>query len=179
MQDRLLVVAPWLWAWTWRLGGHLRVDSRVRRVFISASIRSGWGAFNRRDLQLMFVRYAPDLEFVAPAGLQSLGVSGVRGPDAGRRYINATAEAWQHWQLAPEGFIDLGNRVLTFGTQRAEGGTSHAPIEDPYAQLLELDNEGLIVRQSDFHDWDAALQAAGLRRDQVLGFEALAMPQRD
>jgi hypothetical protein len=50
-------------------------------------------------------------------------------------------------------------------------------MEDPYAQLLELDDRGPVVRQSDFHDWDAALQAAGLRRDQIVGFEALAMPQ--
>jgi hypothetical protein len=32
------------------------------------------------------------------------------------------------------------------------------------------------MRQSEFDDWDAALHAAGLRRDQVLGLEALAMP---
>jgi ketosteroid isomerase-like protein len=156
----------------------LRVDSRVRRAFIAASIRSGWGAFNRRDLTLMLIRYAPDLEFTAPPGLQSLGASDARGHDAGRQYIEATSEAWQRWELRPQGFIDLGDCLLTFGVQRAEGGTSHAPIEDPYAQVFDFDDRGLLMRQRDFHDWDAALQAAGLRRDQVLGFEALGAPRR-
>src|SRR2546429_9498521 len=70
------------------------------------------------------------------------------------------AEAWQGWELRPHGFIDLGGRVLWLGTQRALGGASQIPIEDPYAQLQDIDR-GLISRQQAFNDWDAALRAGG------------------
>jgi hypothetical protein len=120
-----------------------------------------------------------DAEFVAAPGLQSLGVSDMPGRDAARRALSESAELFQYWQLTPRGFIDLGNRFVALGTPRAEGGVSRAPVEAPYALLIDVGDRGLVTRQSEFDDWDAALHAAGLRRDQVLGLEALAVPQRD
>jgi hypothetical protein len=66
MPDRLFVLAPWLWRLAIRLVLRLRIDSRLRRALLSASLRWGWGAFNRRDWKPMFVRYAPDAEFSGP-----------------------------------------------------------------------------------------------------------------
>jgi SnoaL-like domain len=175
--ERLSVAAPWLYRLSARLVlGSLRGDSRIRRALLGASFRSGYGAFNRRDFDLMLVRYTADCEFVTSSGLRSLGASGsIRNHDALRQFVEAIAEAWQGWELRPQGFIDLGDRVLWLGTQRAQGGSSRIPIEDPYAQLQDIDR-GLISRQQAFNDWDAALQAAGLHRDQVLGLEALGTP---
>ena len=87
------------------------------------------------------VRYAPDCEFITPPGLQTLGVdSSLYGPDALRRYVDAVTEAWKDWELvAPQAFIDFGDRVLTFGFQRAEGSSSHTELQDEYAQLVEVD----------------------------------------
>jgi SnoaL-like protein len=175
--ERLSVAAPWLYRWAARsVLRSLRVDSRLRRALLGASFRSGYGAFNRRDFDLMLVRYTKDCEFVTSSGLRSLGASGsIRNHDGLRQFVEAIAEAWQGWELRPHGFIDLGDRVLWLGTQRAQGGTSRIPIEDPYAQLQDIDR-GLISRQQAFNDWDAALRAAGLHRDQVLGLEALGTP---
>jgi len=108
----------------------------------------------------------------------SLGASGsIRDHDALRKFVEAIAEAWQGWELRPHGFVDLGDRVLWLGTQRAQGGSSQIPIEDPYAQLQDIDR-GLISRQLAFNDWDAALRAGGQRRDEVQGLEALEAPHR-
>jgi hypothetical protein len=89
-----------------------------------------------------------------------------------RAFVETIAQTWQGWELTPRGFIDLGDRVLWLATQRARGGSSQLPIEDPYAQLQDLDR-GLIRRQQAFNDWDDALRAAGLRREQVQGIDAL------
>jgi SnoaL-like domain len=177
--EQISLAAPWLYRLTARIVlRSLRVDSRVRRALLAASFRSGYGAFNRRDFDLMLLRYTPDCEFVTSSGLRSLGASGsIRSHDELRQFVEAIAEAWQGWELTPQAFIDLGDRVLWLGTQRAQGGSSRIPIEDPYAQLQDL-HRGLIIRQQAFNDWDAALQAAGLRRDQVLGLQALATPAR-
>lgn len=174
-----MIAAPWLYRWTARVVlGALPADSWLRRVLLVASFRSGYGAFNRRDFDLMLIRYTPDCEFVTSSGLRSLGASGsIRSHDGLRRFVEATAEAWEGWELTPQGFVDLGDRVLWLGLQRAHGGASHIPIEDPYAQLQEIER-GLISRQQAFNDWDAALRAAGLRRDQVIGLDALGVASR-
>jgi hypothetical protein len=125
MPDRLFVLAPSLSRLAIRLVLHLRIDSRLRRTLLTASLRLGWAAFNRLDWEPMFVRYAPDAEFIAAPGLQSLGVSDMPRQDAARRTLSETAEVFQVWQLMRCGFIDLGNRLVTLGTQRAEG----APAE--------------------------------------------------
>ncbi len=169
-----MVAAPWLYRSTARIVlGSLQTDSRARRALLAHSFRSGYAAFNRRDYELLLVRYAPDCEFVTSSGLQALGANAsIQSHDGLRRFIEATGEAWRDWEVVPLGFIDLGPRVLWLGAQRARGGSSRLPIEDDYAQLQDIEG-GLISRQQAFNDWGAALQAAGLRRDQVLGLDAL------
>jgi hypothetical protein len=172
--EQLMVTAPWLYRWTARtVLDALRPDSRTRRILLALSFRSGYGAFNRRDYDLLLVRYAPECEFVTSSGLQALGANAaIRSHDGLRRFIESTGEAWHGWEVVPQGFIDLGQRVLWLGAQRARGGSSRLPIEDDYAQLQDIEG-GLIRRQQAFNDWDTALQAAGLRREQVRGLEAL------
>jgi hypothetical protein len=175
--ERLSVAAPWLYRFVARVTlRNLRVDSPLRRRLLGASFQSGYAAFNRRDFQLMLVRYTPDCDFVTSLGLRSLGASdSIRTHDGLREFVETIAETWEGWELMPRGFIDLGDRVLWLATQRAQGGSSHIPIEDPYAQLQDI-QRGLISRQQAFNDWDAALRAAGLTRAQVIGLEALQAP---
>ena len=175
LPDRLMVAVPWAYRLTMRSLEALRlpVDGRVRQILISQAIRSGWGAFNRRDLKLMLVRYTPDCEIVPSPRLQTLGVSGsLRGRGAVQRYINSIEEAWQGWQYSPLAFIDLGERLLTFGFQSAQGSASRAPLRDEFAQIVELDR-GLVSHEQVFDEWDAALQAAGLQRSRVWGLDEL------
>jgi hypothetical protein len=177
--EQLMVAAPWLYRLvsrsTLRL---LPVDSPLRRSLLGASFRSGFAAFNRRDFELMLVRYKPGCEFVTSLGLRTLGASdSIRSHDGLQDFVEATAQAWQGWELVPRGFIDLGDQVLWLANQRARGGSSQIPIEDQYAQLQDLAH-GLISRQQAFNDWDAALQAAGLHRDRVIGLDALGGPSR-
>ena len=174
-----MVAALWLYRLvsrsTLRL---LPVDSPLRRMLLAASFRSGYAAFNRRDFELMLVRYTPRCEFVTSSGLRTLGASdAIRSHDGLQDFVEVTAQAWQGWELIPRGFIDLGDRVLWLANQRARGSSSHIPIEDQYAQLQDLAH-GLISRQQAFNDWDAALQAAELNRDRVIGLDALGGPSR-
>ncbi len=169
-----MVAAPWLYRWVSRVVlRNLPVDSPIRRALLVASFRSGYGAFNRRDYQLLLVRYTADCEFVTSSGLRSLGASdSIQSHDALRGFIETIAEAWQGWELIPQAFVDLGDRVLWLGIQRALGGSSQVPIEDPYAQLQHIER-GLITRQLAFNDWNAALRSAGLRPGEVAGLEEL------
>jgi len=49
-------------------------EAGVRRRFLRHPVVSGHAAAQRRDFELMLVRYAPDVVFEADAGLQTLGV---------------------------------------------------------------------------------------------------------
>jgi hypothetical protein len=169
-----MVAAPWLYAWVARVVLQaLPVGSQLRERLLGASFRSGYAAFNRRDYELLLVRYTPDCEFVTSFGLQSLGAEdSIRSHDGLRQFVQAIGQTWDGWELTPAGFVDLGDRVMWLGTQRAHGGASQIPIVDQYAQLQDLER-GLICRQQAFSDWDSALAAAGLSPDQVTGLEAL------
>jgi hypothetical protein len=50
--------------------------SRLRRAILRRESISAYAAFNRRDFELMLVRYAPDVEFEFDPGLQTLDLSG-------------------------------------------------------------------------------------------------------
>ncbi len=149
----------------------LSPESRLRHLLIAREVRSGWAAISRGDLKLMFVRYTPDLEFVADAGFQSLGfASRIQGRDAARAYIQTVKDAWREWEFSPRALIDLGDRLVTVGVLRAAGSLSGVPIEREFAQLLELRN-GLVAREHDFWEVEPAFAAAGLRRDQIRGLD--------
>jgi SnoaL-like domain len=57
--------------------GLLSPGSRLRRASARRAFISGWAAFNRRDFELMLVRYAPDVEFEFNPGQQALDLGGI------------------------------------------------------------------------------------------------------
>jgi ketosteroid isomerase-like protein len=146
--------------------------SRLRRVLLRRALLSGWAAFNRRDFELMLVRYAPDVEFEFPPGQQTLGLSGTfRGHEAMADGLSELAEDWASLELEPAYNLDLGDRVLSLGFFCVRGRASGVQLEQQFAQLATL-REGLVVRDHVWYRWEEGLRAAGLDPD------AIALPSR-
>jgi hypothetical protein len=53
----------------------LSARSSLKRKLTRRTVISGWAAWNRRDLKLMLVRYAPDVEWEFSPGQQALGLT--------------------------------------------------------------------------------------------------------
>jgi hypothetical protein len=91
----------------------------VRRRFLSHAVISGWAAVQRRDFELMLMRYAPEVVYEADAGLQALGVPrSARGRAEMARVLVEILEVWDRIELAPTAVVDLPKSLIAL--ERAE-----------------------------------------------------------
>ncbi len=142
--------------------GLMRPETRARRRFLRHAVASGWAAVQRRDFELMLVRYAPGVVFDADAGLQALGVPGsARGREQMAGVLMEILDVFDRFELAPTLVVDLGSSLMVLGASRVHGQGSGIELETEVAQLLTLER-GLVVRERDFFRWDDALRAAAL-----------------
>jgi len=152
--------------------GFLRPDTRLRRWFVRRAVVSGWAAAQRRDFELMLLRYAPDVVFEADAGFQALGVPGTaRGRAEMARVMVELLDVWDRLELAPLVVVDFAKSLIVLGRSRVHGPASGIELEFEPAQLLTLER-GLVTHERDFNRWDDALGAASLDSD------ALEIPGR-
>ena len=71
-------------------------------------------------------------------------------------------EDFSEWQVLPQEFIDLGERVLVRVLQIAQGRSSGVRVEEDYWFLFELTG-GEVSKLSFYSRHAEALEAAGLR----------------
>ncbi len=166
LDERILVRFPALArvlasAW-WRLPPR----SRLRRALTARNFRQAYEAANRRDFDVLLLRFDPEIEFQfdeSPVGgMLPPDLVGVHhGHEAYVRVWKAGLEVSDDYRLEPEEVIDFGDRVLVAGRQTGRGTSSGIPFDEPLLSLFTL-RRGLVVRLKDFATRDTALEAAGL-----------------
>jgi ketosteroid isomerase-like protein len=118
-------------------------------------------AYNRRDVDGIFAEFVnPDFEWW-PALTRAYEGGCYRGREGVERFLADTSENWEELQGVPEEFRDLGDRVLTLGRLNGRGKGSSAPVEQPYALILDF-REGRVWRVRAYFDRAEGLRAAGL-----------------
>jgi uncharacterized protein len=136
--------------------------SRIRRDGLKRVLKSGWAAAPRKDYELMFVRYSPDVVWDLPAEFQTLGFAeSYRGHEGLVAGIEQFSEAFESWEIRPEKALDLGGRVLALGHFRGKARVSGVVWEQPFSQLVTVKG-GLVTRDRFFYSWEQGLEAAGL-----------------
>lgn len=162
LEERLSVRFPSLFQRVAVLVTRLRPDSRLRRALYVRSLHSGWDAFNRRDFELMLVRYAPDIEFRFTPGQQTLGLDGTfYGHEGLLAGLAELAEVWDRTIVEPAYVVDLGDRALFLGFMSNRAGASGIVLEQKFAQLVTV-RDGLVSHDESYFDWDEGMRAAGL-----------------
>ncbi len=118
-------------------------------------------AFNRRDVDAAFAEFVtPDYEWY-PAVVRALDGGGYRGREGVERFAADIRENWEELQAHPEEFRDLGDRVLVLGRVKGRGKGSGAPVDAPYAGILDFRGDR-IWRHRVYLDRAEGLRAAGL-----------------
>jgi ketosteroid isomerase-like protein len=117
-------------------------------------------AYNRRDFDAAIKDFDPEIEWVLPARQQS--DSGT-GPEAALRFFEDIDETMEELELKPQEFIDGGDHVATRLRHRGRGKISGVEIDEELYHQVATFRDGRIVRMEYFADWEAALEAAGLR----------------
>jgi hypothetical protein len=57
--------------------------------------------------------------------------------------------------------LDMGDRVLNMGTFHGHARASGVDWQQPFAQLVTVEN-GLVTHECSFYSWEDGLRAAGL-----------------
>jgi ketosteroid isomerase-like protein len=118
-------------------------------------------AYNRRDVDGLFAELVtPDFEFY-PGTVRALDEGGYRGREGAERFVVETSENWEELQNVAEEFRDLGDQVLVLGRLRGRGKGSGAPVDQPYAAILDFRGDR-IWRNRVYLDRAEGLRAAGL-----------------
>lgn len=161
--DRLTVRFPRLAQVMLAIGIRLSSPrSAVRRDGLRRVLRSGWAAAPRKDWELMFVRYSPEVVWEIPEEFQTLGFAeSYHGHEGLVQGLEQFSEAFESWEIRPDRALDFGDRVLALGDFRGKARASGVEWEQKFSQLVTLE-KGLVVRDRFFYSWEQGLRAAGL-----------------
>jgi ketosteroid isomerase-like protein len=161
--DRLAVRFPRMARWALAVGmGLLSPRSRIRRDGLRRVLRSGWAAAPRKDWELMFARYSPEVVWEIPEEFQTLGFApSYKGHQGMIEGLEQFAEAFESWEIRPARALDFGDRVLALGRFRGKARASGVEWEQAFSQLVTL-KKGLVARDRFFYSWEQGLRAAGL-----------------
>jgi ketosteroid isomerase-like protein len=162
-EERLWVRWPGLWRRLASLNEALPPRSRIRRSLLVHNSLSGWGAWVRGDLDLVLVRFAPDYHYDPPREWLIAGMPDEYEGHAGlRQWAADLREAWDFLDHTPLEVVDAGDKIAFLCRIRLRARTSGIELESHLGQVFWVE-QGLIVRETDFGDWDEALRVVGAR----------------
>jgi ketosteroid isomerase-like protein len=164
LDERLSLRFPRLAAVSARTIAARPPGSRLRRTFLTRSVRLASEAYNRRDLDAVMIGCHPDLEYYPGREWIESGLVEpcYRGHDGYRRYVAATSEVWggQNF-IKPIELIDLGERLVLLAHVPMRGLASGVELTEAFAYVADVE-EGRIVRLQEYYDHAEALEAVGL-----------------
>jgi ketosteroid isomerase-like protein len=144
----------------------MRQDSQLRRRLVNWSVKRGFAAMNRSDVDLVVLFYEPDAE-VRMSGMAGVGISDRYVGHEGIRELYADLDAaFSDWSYAIRAVADLVDRLAVRADFLGYGRSSGAETTlNDVGMLLELSAGGKVARQDWFVEsggWHQALDAVGL-----------------
>jgi ketosteroid isomerase-like protein len=162
LDERLFVRWPGAFAAGARAVSHLPERSRLRRAVVRRTVKSGWAAWARGDLDLLFLRYAPDVRLEPPREWTAAGMRPFyEGHEGWREWAADWRGSWEEMELTSFEVASAGNPAVVLGHLRLRARGSGIALDSPYGSVYWTER-GLIVRECHFVDLDEARRAGGL-----------------
>ena len=123
-------------------------DSKFRRAFLERTVRTGYEAWNRDDMEVARAYADPDVEVhVAQGSDLPVGLDDAYyGADGYCRAMEEWAEAWRDWRVEVEDVVEVArDKFLVTGRHFGEGLASGAKLEQWSAAIYTI-RRGKIVR---------------------------------
>ncbi len=116
-------------------------------------------AFNEGDVEAFMALTTPDFEWF-PAMDRLIEGGSYRGREGIEAYFEVVSGSWEEFQVLPDEFRDLGDRVLVLGRAEGRGRSSGIRVDTPLGTVVEF-RDGNVSRIRAYLDHREAL-AAGL-----------------
>jgi ketosteroid isomerase-like protein len=119
-------------------------------------LRTAYEGFADGDMKAVLSVMDPEIEWDATDALAHTGM--FHGHDGVVDYISSMSEAWQEYDLVPEGFTESsdGRHVMVLGTVRGRL-VSGQDVDARFAHVLQLE-DGRVTRLKVCLDREAALR---------------------
>ena len=137
--------------------------SRLRRRLVYRFVRVAWEAFNRDDLDAMFMLYHPDVSAIHPPEWGTIGVqTTLHGREERVRYQKELSEDWDSLRFEPHELIELpDNRLVSLGRMRGTGRASGVAVDTEWGAVLTM-SDARVVHERIIQSHSKALEAVGL-----------------
>jgi ketosteroid isomerase-like protein len=123
-------------------------------------IRRAWAAASRGDVPAALELFHADIE-LEPFGAALHGRV-YRGHEGFVYWWeNETIANWERFEVHPEEFKRVGDRILVFGRWRARGRASGIDLDIPATWIIEV-RDGKIARWRTYTDRAEALEVVGI-----------------
>ncbi|AJX34238.1 nuclear transport factor 2 family protein [Burkholderia oklahomensis] len=91
------------------------------------TVRASYEAFHNRDLPGVLAALAPDVLWTHPDGMSPYGLGGTKkGHDEVIAFIKHVPTHIAEMRLAPEEFIESGDRIVVLGTRRVTAASGRS-----------------------------------------------------
>lgn len=91
------------------------------------TVRASYAAFHNKDLPGVLAALALDVRWTHPDGMDPYGLGGTKnGHDEVIAFIQHSRTHVASIQLAPQEFLESGDRVVVFGTREVTGVTGRS-----------------------------------------------------
>jgi ketosteroid isomerase-like protein len=164
LDQRLSLRFPRLAAANSRRIFKLPPDSRLRQAALTRAARLALEAYNRRDLDAVFIGAHPEFEYHPERNWVEAGLVEpcYRGMEGYRKYVATVDEVWGGENyLKPVELIDLGERFVVLADGRMRAQASGVPLTEAFA-LVSTVKDGRVIHLQEFYDHAEALEAVGL-----------------
>ena len=164
--DWLLVRVPGLVDWMGAALLRMPPGSALRQRLMSLSIKRGFAAMARSDLDLVLQGYEPDAE-VWMRGMSGVGVGGCyRGHEGVRALYKDVDDVFDEWSWTIRAVVDGGDHIAIRAdfVGRGRGSGVQTTMYDA-GTAMRFSNRGAVTWQEWFVEqnrWPKALEAAGL-----------------
>ncbi|HEY7307429.1 MAG TPA: nuclear transport factor 2 family protein [Bryobacteraceae bacterium] len=112
-----------------------------------AIVRSGYDAFNRKDIPAVLELYDPQIEWIEAGGGRSPAGT-FHGPQSVANDVFATVpQNFDDFRVDPEQFIDAGEHVVVVGRFRGTA-KSGATLDAPFVHVYRLRNGKAVYFQN-------------------------------
>jgi ketosteroid isomerase-like protein len=123
-------------------------------------VREAFEQWNTGDRESLLALIDPDVE-IHVASAQLTGGEAFHGHEGYREWHAAMEESFEVWQIHPEVFREVGDRVVALGNMHLRGRASGVELDQEIGWLVDI-RDGKMIRFQTFLSHAEALSAGGI-----------------